>query len=213
VNISNNILKYYLRNVYIIGGNACAGKSTVAKALAKKYGLLLYQMDEHYNKHRVIANEIEQPNMCNPRDDIYQFFNRPVLQYADSLQKAIKEEIPMILLDLIKLSQKTPVIADVLFTSDDIEGIIPIDRAVFFTSTRSLVEKDYFNRPEKREFCECIRSFPDADKSFENVFNVVDLINKREKDIISKSDYLSIARTEDSKVDEVVKMVEKHLGF
>jgi hypothetical protein len=213
MNIANNILKYQLRNVYIIGGNACAGKSTVAKALAKKYGLMLYQMDEHYNEHRAIANETDQSNMCYPRDNIYQFFNRPVLQYADSLQKAIKEEVPMVLLDLIKLSQNTPVVADVLFTSDDIEGIISTDRAVFLTSTRSLVEKDYFNRPEKREFCECIRSFPNADKSFENVFSVVDLINKREKDIILKSDYLSIARIENGRIEEVVRIVEKHFGL
>ena len=33
----NNILKYYLRNVFFITGTAYAGKSTTVKMLAEKY--------------------------------------------------------------------------------------------------------------------------------------------------------------------------------
>lgn len=33
--IANNILKYYLRNVYFITGTAYAGKSTTVKMLAE----------------------------------------------------------------------------------------------------------------------------------------------------------------------------------
>ena len=35
------------KNVYIIGGNACSGKSTMSKLIAEKYGFILYKMDEH----------------------------------------------------------------------------------------------------------------------------------------------------------------------
>lgn len=38
--IENNILKYYLQNVYFITGTAYAGKSTAAKMLAEKYGMI-----------------------------------------------------------------------------------------------------------------------------------------------------------------------------
>lgn len=37
--IENNIIKAHLKNVYFVSGNACAGKSTMAKMLAEKYNL------------------------------------------------------------------------------------------------------------------------------------------------------------------------------
>jgi adenylate kinase family enzyme len=36
------------REIYWIGGSACAGKSTLARQLAEKYKLALYACDEHY---------------------------------------------------------------------------------------------------------------------------------------------------------------------
>jgi RimJ/RimL family protein N-acetyltransferase len=213
MDIEKSILKEDLKNVYIVGGNACAGKSTIARKISEEYGIALYQMDMHYDQHRAMANEEEQPNMCYPREDIYAYINRPVMEYADSLQKAVKEEVPMVFKDLMELSKQGPVVADVLFTPSDIEGIIPFERAVFLTSNKELVIKDYFNRPEKKDFCDCIFKFPNPKKSFENVFNVVDLINQREKAIIEKSGYYSLSRTNDSTVDDMFKKVSLHFGL
>ena len=39
MNIENNILKYCLRNAYFITGTAYAGKSTMVKMLAERYGM------------------------------------------------------------------------------------------------------------------------------------------------------------------------------
>ena len=41
MNIENNVLKHYLRNVYFITGTAYAGKSTTAKLLADRYDMVL----------------------------------------------------------------------------------------------------------------------------------------------------------------------------
>ena len=40
MDIPYNILKYYLRNVYFITGTAYAGKSTMVRMLADRYGLV-----------------------------------------------------------------------------------------------------------------------------------------------------------------------------
>lgn len=40
MHIENNILRYYLRNVYFITGTAYAGKSTMVKRLSEKYGMI-----------------------------------------------------------------------------------------------------------------------------------------------------------------------------
>ena len=38
--IADNILKYYLRNVYFITGTAYAGKSTMVRMLAERYNMV-----------------------------------------------------------------------------------------------------------------------------------------------------------------------------
>ncbi|GLX68050.1 hypothetical protein MU1_23950 [Paenibacillus glycanilyticus] len=48
MNIADNILKHHLQNVYIITGQACAGKTTVSKYLADKYDLILLNWDEQF---------------------------------------------------------------------------------------------------------------------------------------------------------------------
>ena len=40
MHIENNILRYYLRNVYFITGTAYAGKATMVKRLSEKYGMI-----------------------------------------------------------------------------------------------------------------------------------------------------------------------------
>ena len=42
IQISDNIIKYYLRNVYFINGHSYAGKSTMVKMLAEQYDMLCY---------------------------------------------------------------------------------------------------------------------------------------------------------------------------
>ena len=69
------------------------------------------------------------------------------------------------------------------------------------------------NRPEKRDFYECVKSFPNADRGFENVFNTVDLVNRREIEIIKNSCYFSIARDSNRKIEDTLKIVETHFGL
>jgi len=38
MNISNDILRHNLKNVYFLIGTACSGKTTMAKEFAEKYG-------------------------------------------------------------------------------------------------------------------------------------------------------------------------------
>ena len=44
----DNILKEYLKNVYFITGTPCGGKTTISRELAKRYDLLVYDVDMHF---------------------------------------------------------------------------------------------------------------------------------------------------------------------
>ena len=55
--IENNVLKHYLKNVYFITGTAYAGKSTMVKMLAARYGLI--ECGENY--HMEVSEKIATP--------------------------------------------------------------------------------------------------------------------------------------------------------
>ena len=56
MNISNNILKHYLKNVYFITGTAYAGKSTTVKMLSEKYDMVFCGENYHSAVSDVVAN-------------------------------------------------------------------------------------------------------------------------------------------------------------
>ena len=62
--IENNILKYYLRNVYFITGTAYAGKSTMVKMLAEKYGMVCCGENYHSAVSDMVATPDVQPDLC-----------------------------------------------------------------------------------------------------------------------------------------------------
>ena len=105
MNISDNILKHYLRNVYFLAGTACGGKTTMAKAVAEKHGFVLVDEFRFSKEHGEIADEVHQPNMTIKFPDPESFFMRPAAEYSKQIAGALAEELEMSLMDLIILSQ------------------------------------------------------------------------------------------------------------
>lgn len=62
--IANNILRHYLRNVYFITGTAYAGKSTTVKMLAEQYGMRCCGEIYHAAVSDIIATPDQQPDIC-----------------------------------------------------------------------------------------------------------------------------------------------------
>ena len=82
--IANNILKYYLKNVYFITGTAYAGKSTAVKMLAERYGMICCGENFHSAVSDVVASPERQPNIhyLNTLTDWKQFVTRSPEEYA-----------------------------------------------------------------------------------------------------------------------------------
>jgi ABC-type ATPase involved in cell division len=47
IQISDNIIKHYLRNVYFINGHSYAGKSTMVKMLSERYDMVFCGENYH----------------------------------------------------------------------------------------------------------------------------------------------------------------------
>ena len=75
--IENNILRYYLRNVYFITGTAYAGKSTAVKLLAERCGLIF--CGENYFTE--VTDKVAEPSV--QPEDFLPFIRERVRAFAD----------------------------------------------------------------------------------------------------------------------------------
>jgi 2-phosphoglycerate kinase len=96
-----------MQDVFWLGGSPCAGKSSIAKRLAKDFGFHLYHADEHFEDHCQKAKQ-RQPHLqkiskLSP-DDIW--LVSAYAQYERALQ-IYQEEFAFILTDLAYLPRPT----------------------------------------------------------------------------------------------------------
>ena len=78
----DNVLKEYLKNVYFITGTPCGGKTTISRELANRHNILVYDIDEQFEKHQQVSNAAFQPAMNKKFKDADEFFLRTVDDYT-----------------------------------------------------------------------------------------------------------------------------------
>ncbi|MEZ4727168.1 MAG: hypothetical protein R3E79_08560 [Caldilineaceae bacterium] len=100
-------------HVYWIGGSPCAGKSTVAQAVADRYQLHYYHCDAWFATHQRQADPAQQPTLhrlaslsCDER------WLPPVADQVARVQAIYGEEFGMILADLRALPADQPILAE-----------------------------------------------------------------------------------------------------
>lgn len=77
MNIENNILKYYLGNVYFITGTAYAGKSTTVKMLAERYNMVFCGENYHSRVSDVVAMPEHQPDeSCDDSETVMENYRQ-----------------------------------------------------------------------------------------------------------------------------------------
>lgn len=211
--ISDNVMKHALRNVYFICGTACAGKTTMARMLADKHGLRLYDMDERYDEHRAIAQPEYQPDTCYHMTDFHAQWMRPASEQARWNMSIMAEQTDMVLMDLARLAAEEPVLADVLYAPVYTPAIVARERLVFLTVDRAAIRRDYFRRPEKRGFYDFVRAQPLADVYFENIFQGLELTNDMEQRAMRASGLRVLERTPDMSREDMLREIERHFGL
>ena len=112
--ISDNILKYYLRNCYFINGTAYAGKSTMCAMLAERFDMI--HCEENYNLDTILsvaAPEV-QPNLCymNTKPSWQHFVSRTPEEYEAWVDGNTQEMAEFEVAELIRLSSDKKVIVD-----------------------------------------------------------------------------------------------------
>jgi len=206
----DNVIKEYLKNVYFITGTPCGGKTTISRELAKRHNLLVYDIDEQFEKHKQISHSEFQPSMNKAFKDADEFFSRTVEEYKQWLIDNTREQLDFVLLDLIRLSQDQIVLCDCDLTVEEADKLTEPSRIVFLIKEPSKLVDDYCNRPDHQGFNNFINSTSDIEKAKAVCNETLKSINVKRCEMIKNSKYFWLERDENSTVDETTKKVEQH---
>ena len=209
----DNVIKEYLKNVYFVTGTACGGKTTTTKALAKKYNIPVYVIDEQFTIHQLKSDKEHQPNMNREFKDADEFFGRSVEEYQNWLLGNSREQLDYILLDLIRLSQDRIILCDLHNSFSELVKITDPSRMAFLIKEPKEIVEEYQNRPDHQPFCSFIHSATDYEKAKKTCNDTLYGLNIEYYNFIRNSDYFWIDRADNRTVDEVVELVEEHFGW
>jgi len=214
--IANNILKHSLQNVFFLSGTAMAGKTTMANALKEKYGFI------HFNDNWHEDNFKEWTSICDKEYQIKttrrnaltneEYFDRTVDEFlAEGDYNGYSEYLEYAIIELIKLSQKSRVVADVDVPLGLLTKISVFNRiACMLVSPGLITCESYGRREDHKEFLECILALKEPEKKIavqDELFRI-----HAEKAFIEARKYklFSIVRSENSTVEDTLKMLEEH---
>lgn len=211
--IKDSVIKTYLKNVYFITGTPCGGKTTISRALAKKHGFMIYDVDEEFAKHKALSNRLDQPSMNREFTNADEFFYRPYEEYGQWLIENTREQLDFVILDLIRLSQNQIVICDLHLTLRQAAAITTSDHIVFLLRDPHNIIADYCGRPDHRDFTNYINSASDPEYAKQNCNRTLESINIDNYEAIKQSSYYWLERDQNSTVENTLSLVEQHFGF
>ena len=216
MNITEDILKYNLQNVYFLIGTACGGKTTMAEAIAGKHGYIHFN-DNYHNDNFANWQKICDERYKNsfdytesPNYDWERHFNRSPEVYNESLGKSYMEYVEYAVIEIIKLAQNNVVVADMSLPCGLITRIAPYNRIACLLAPPELVVKDYFERDDHRDIYEAIMRLKDPEKALNNMNNVLRYGAQSTIDEVQKSGLFYIVRGESSSVEDTLSILERH---
>ena len=218
--IKNNVLKHYLGNVYFITGTAYAGKSTMVKMLAERYGLTECDENYHMSVSEQVATPETHPDLCYNRGltDWRDFVTRTPEEYERWIYAVGREAAEFEVAELIAISRDKKVIVDTNIPIDLLKEISDYGHVAVMLSPQSMSVERFFDRsdPDKQFLLNVIDSCDDPDAVMENYRQGLARINSQEHyDEYANSGFFTVVREDkgiDTK-DEVCDILAKHFGF
>ena len=170
--IADNVLAHHFQNVYWILGTACGGKTTAADHLSKKYGFYHYNADERVVEQKKLAIPTEQPAMCRYFESWEAYFGQPIEQYSSWLKAMNQEALSMIVVDLLKLAENQTVVFEGDIDPQFVRRVAPIHRVAYLYATEPVVEKAYFDRKDKDDMYQLIKTLPNSQAIMDKIYQI-----------------------------------------
>ena len=218
--IEDNILRYYLRNVYFITGTAYAGKSTAAKLLSEQYGLHLCGENYFTPVTNQVADPEIQPNLCYIPNlkDWRDFVRRSPEEYAAWCKGCSREVVGFEIAHLISVSQQQKVIVDTNIPVSELKRIADYHHVAVMLSPQSMSVERFFDRsdPEKQFLLQQIQLCEHPEQVMKSYREGLALINSPAVYAsYAESGFFTLVREDDGRDtrQQVCDQLAAHFGF
>ncbi len=153
-----------LSHILWLGGSACSGKTTAAKALTAPYGFTLYSCDEQFEEHRRRASPERHPHFHRLMDrSPAELWAPPVASQVRELLLFYEDEFSMVAEDLREI--QGPVIAEGVGLLPELVAPVLAEpyRACWLISTPEFRRRHY----PQRDVAGLLSRCPDPQRAYE----------------------------------------------
>ena len=219
IQLSGNLIRHYLQNVYFINGHSCAGKSTMVKLLAQRYGMICCGENYHDAFPREKLSRWAQPGLCyfDTMSGWEEWLNMTPEEHWNWTEQVSRECVEIEILELVKLSAEgkkiivdTNIPADILREISDYRHV-----AVMLCDPPDACATRFFDRedPEKQFMLEQIKRCrdPEATKNF----TAWTLYHPPEETDWQHTGFFTYTRSdfESDTREETLRILAEHFGF
>ena len=204
-------------NVYFFNGTAYAGKSTMVKRLAEKYGGIA--CEENYHDQVTDLNWDEFPNLRYTHDltDWHDFVRRTPDEY-EAWINGVSKECEILELRILEELAKDgrPVFVDTNISLETLREISDRDHVLIMLADPEISIRRFFERPdrEKQFLYQLLMEEEDPAAAMENFRQCLARVNSRENyNRFLHSGFRVLLRDENRSVEETLALAEKELGL
>ena len=213
--IPDNIIRRLFENVYFITGTAYAGKSTMVRMLAEKYGGVW--CGENYNEKLFgLIDPEHEPNLCyfDTMSGWQEFVNRTPGQYAEWIDGCAAEGTGLELIELIRRTETGKrVFVDTNIPLDALRAISDYRRVAVMLADPAISVNRFFDRPdaEKQFIYQRILEAEDPEATLANYRAILTRINSPENyRMYEESGFFVLKRDDGRTVEETMGILEGH---
>ncbi len=205
-------------NVGFITGTAYAGKSTMGRRLAERYGGLACEENYHDRLLPELDRE-EFPCVTYTRDlkDWHDFIRRTPEEYGEWYDGAARECEKLELRILEELAQRgKPLFVDTNISLETLKAVAAPGHVLVMLADPQISVSRFFDRPDrdKQFLYRLIMEEPDPERAMENYRQGLMRINSRERyDRFLHAGFPVILRDENRSVGQTLALAEKALGL
>ncbi len=174
IQISANLIRHYLRNVYFINGHSCAGKSTMVRMLADRCGMIHCGENYHDAFPRNKLNRWQQPGLCyfDTMSGWPEWLSMTPEQHCRWIEQVNRECVEVEILELMhRAAGGQKVIVDTNIPPEILREISDWDHvAIMLCDPPDICATRFFDRddPDKQFMLAEIRKCPDPEATLRN---------------------------------------------
>lgn len=205
-------------NVYFVNGTAYAGKSTLVKGLAEKYGGIACEENYHGQLlSELDANEFPCLAYTRELEDWHDFVRRTPDEYEAWIDGVTKECEILELRILEELPKDgRPVFVDTNISIETLRKVSDEEHVLIMLADPEISVKLFFNRPDKEKqfLYSLMLDEPDPEKALDNFRQCLSRINSPERyNRFLKSGFPVLLRDENRSIEETMALAERIFGL